>query len=689
MPQVTLKGKIFDARPDRIDLRDRKYQPRLRSLPPQFPDTSFIQEHFANYAEANLILDQGEEGACTGFGLAAVINYLRWRQALENDKEIPEKVSERMLYHLARHYDEWPGEDYEGSSCRGAMKGWHRHGVCLETTWPYRDAKKRVAFVEPKPGWDAQAAICPLGAYYRVNKDSITDMQSALYEVGALLASGDVHSGWFPRSNKWPLTGEKMAYIKLPQIIRNTGGHAFALVGYTKEGFIVQNSWGPSWGTQGFAILTYPDWVKHGKDAWVAVLGAPMIGGKSRRYQTPKSDTTSSSTPDQLFGLFNTEPAPPTRRQPEVEPWSHDTVYDHSIILGNNGTVLNRSLIRESALDSLQDVVLANPRSWLEKSANKKIVFYAHGGLNSEEASMNRIRILAPYFKANGLYPIFFSWRTGFLESLVNITGDAIGGIEPQGAWKDIWDSVKNAAKDAKDRAIEAACQNLLVKAVWSEMKQNARLAAKLKTPTLGIVADTLLSLKAQYPKIEIHLMGHSAGSILLGYFLDVLRDRKMRVNTCTLLAPACTVRFALNHYKPVMGYRGILKKSDLTIEMLNDERELADSVGPYSKSLLYLVSRALEDYHRTPLLGMANAWNPKTKDSWHPDLQDTVTEWQKFWGTSPKPKYHSGTHVSDGVEKIPLAHGSFDNDVTTMTRTLTRIRGRKLRFRIENLQGF
>lgn len=36
-----------------------------------------------------------------------------------------------MLYELARRYDEWPGEGYEGSSARGAMKGWVRHGVCL------------------------------------------------------------------------------------------------------------------------------------------------------------------------------------------------------------------------------------------------------------------------------------------------------------------------------------------------------------------------------------------------------------------------------------------------------------------------------------------------------------------------------------------------------------------------------
>jgi hypothetical protein len=687
MPTVKVQGKIFDARPDRIDLRDREYQPRLRSLPPQFPDVTSIKQHSKNYAKANLILDQGEEGACTGFGLAAVINYLRWRQAPELETSIFPKVSERMLYHLAKQYDEWPGEDYEGSSCRGAMKGWHRHGVCLETTWPYRDAEGNIVFMTPQPGWDDEAANCPLGAYYRVNKDSITEMQSALCEVGALFVSGDVHSGWFPKRNKFPTIGD-MAYIELPKTIRNPGGHAFALVGYTEMGFIVQNSWGPSWGINGFAILTYPDWIKHGMDAWVAVLGAPMVGGQSRRYQTPKSLNASTNEPAQAFGLFNSKAHTATRTHQEVEPWDLDTAYDHSIVLGNNGTVLNRSLIRETALDSLQDIVLANPRSWLEKG-NKKIVIYAHGGLNSEEAAMARIRILAPYLKANGLYPIFFSWRTGFLESLVNITGDAVGGIEPQGAWKDIWDSVKHAAKEARDRAIEAACQRLVVKAVWSEMKQNARAAAKLKKPTLGLVADSLSSLKAQYPKMEIHFMGHSAGSILLGYFLDIFVERTMRVDSCTLFAPACTVGFALNHYKPAIETRGVLRKSDLTIEILDDEAELADTVGPYGKSLLYLVSRALEDYHKTPLWGMAKAWNPKANTAWHPDLKDTVVAWQKFWGPGPKPRLHAGTHVSDGVDKIPLAHGSFDNDVDTIARTLKRIFGKNVKFPIENLQGF
>jgi hypothetical protein len=94
------------------------------------------------YTKDEMILNQGTEGACTGFGLAAVVNYLYWRQLRVGEGDLasapPAKVSERMLYHLARFYDEWEGEDYSGSSCRGALKGWHHHGVCGAEQWPYR-----------------------------------------------------------------------------------------------------------------------------------------------------------------------------------------------------------------------------------------------------------------------------------------------------------------------------------------------------------------------------------------------------------------------------------------------------------------------------------------------------------------------------------------------------------------------
>jgi hypothetical protein len=109
--------RTFDARPDRLDLRDLPYRPPLRSLPPRFPGDAAIREYLASYVRAGLILDQGTEGACTGFGLACVVNYLFWvrHRNLQEKREF-ERVSPRMLYELAKRYDEWKGEDYEGSS---------------------------------------------------------------------------------------------------------------------------------------------------------------------------------------------------------------------------------------------------------------------------------------------------------------------------------------------------------------------------------------------------------------------------------------------------------------------------------------------------------------------------------------------------------------------------------------------
>ncbi|MFT5334145.1 MAG: hypothetical protein ACI9GB_002052 [Halioglobus sp.] len=50
------------------------------------------------------ILNQRNEGACAGFALAAAINRLNRRS------RNPLRVSERMLYEMAKRHDEWAGE---------------------------------------------------------------------------------------------------------------------------------------------------------------------------------------------------------------------------------------------------------------------------------------------------------------------------------------------------------------------------------------------------------------------------------------------------------------------------------------------------------------------------------------------------------------------------------------------------
>jgi hypothetical protein len=183
----------LDARPDRLDLRDLVYRSPLRSLPPRWPTDADLKKLLPAYVKAGRILNQGNEGACTGFGLACVTNYLHWLRHLEaptRSRKQPELVSPRMYYELAKLYDEWPGQDYEGSSCRGALKGWHKHGVCSETLWPYPlDRDGQGVFQRPAAGWDDDATRRPLGVYYRVDKKSVVDMQAAIYEIGAVYVS--------------------------------------------------------------------------------------------------------------------------------------------------------------------------------------------------------------------------------------------------------------------------------------------------------------------------------------------------------------------------------------------------------------------------------------------------------------------------------------------------------------------
>src|SRR5687768_12331065 len=86
MPAKFVKsiGRTLDPRPDRLDLRDREFTPNVVSLPQQWPDDATIKKLVPRYCKAGLVLDQGDEGACTGFGLACVVNYLQWRVALDN-----------------------------------------------------------------------------------------------------------------------------------------------------------------------------------------------------------------------------------------------------------------------------------------------------------------------------------------------------------------------------------------------------------------------------------------------------------------------------------------------------------------------------------------------------------------------------------------------------------------------------
>jgi hypothetical protein len=271
------------------------------------------------------------------------------------------------------------------------------------------------------------------------------------------------------------------------------------------------------------------------------------------------------------------------------------------------------------------------------------------------------------------------------LEDQAKRFGIDLEALRARGMFEDIGEAVL----EAKDRAFEAVAEKILAKAVWTQMKQNAAAAI---TPGGGLrqLAAHLEALRADLGKdLEIHLLGHSAGAILLGHLSNRLVARKVDIASLGLYAPACSMAFAADFLGKALNARR-LDRQRVYVELLSDARERDDTVGPYGKSLLYLVSRALEEVHKTPLLGLAAAWNPDDPgDIVNRQRLGDVAAWRKVWGNAPLPKPHDDTRVDDGQGPIPIAHGSFDNDVNVVSRSIKLMRGAKLAFAVENLRGF
>jgi pimeloyl-ACP methyl ester carboxylesterase len=588
----------FDALPDVPDYRDRWYEPTLAPL-----------KHLLAPPDDAHILDQGTEGACTGFGLAGVINLLHQRQGRKV------QVSARMLYEMARRHDEWRGEGYEGSSCRGAIKGWYHMGVCSEKLWPYDAAKAGDLTIARAK--DARAHT--IGAYYRLRKN-IVDMHAALNEAGAVYASADVHSGWMS-----PAKDGRIPYRKTKE-----GGHAFAIVGYDTEGFYVQNSWGPGWGKKGIAVWSYEDWIDNVTDAWVVQLALSTPKLYSRR------NAPGGASVGQELASSSRDP----RR---------DEIAGHFVHI-DDGRFQETGKYWSNLTDVKQTAALV-----AKSDQYQHLLIYAHGGLNSARDSATRIAAMRDTFKANGIYPFHFMYDTGLLEELKDvIIGKRSVAEERAGGISDWTDLIIERATRRPGRAL------------WREMKRDAaRAFAERTSPGTQALAAFLTAFADDkaVPK-KIHLVGHSTGGILHAHLLEALaiQKTKLRFASVSLLAPAATVGLFRSAYLPCLG-PGSFGVDAMHVYNLTDEVEQDDNVGTvYRKSLLYLVSRAFEEKidPAESLLGMQR---------YSGDLEKLRPDRLFF--------HYSDGRTTPGVRTASTSHGGFDNDPATMNDVVKTVLGK------------
>lgn len=174
------------------------------------------QRTFRNWLVPGGISDQGGTSQCVAYACEAFLRALPTVNAHRSDLAIDRP----NLYREAQKVDEWPGEDYDGTSVRAGFKVLHRLGFIKGYSW----------------AWDAEAVA------------------RHVLEIGPVV----VGTVW---------TYEMFTPDRYGYIWKNgaeAGGHAYLLTGFngirrnpdgTSGAFRMQNSWGAGWGQKGRAWI--------------------------------------------------------------------------------------------------------------------------------------------------------------------------------------------------------------------------------------------------------------------------------------------------------------------------------------------------------------------------------------------------------------------------------------------------
>ncbi len=214
-------------------------------------------------------------------------------------------------------------------------------------------------------------------------------------------------------------------------------------------------------------------------------------------------------------------------------------------------------------------------------------------------------------------------------------------------------------------------------------MKENASLASR-EGRSMDIVATEALKAFSEVDPSnknnwELHIVAHSAGSIFTAYTIDTLLRIGVPIKSVQFMAPAISVDLFKQKLLPHIQNKDCPVP---TMYILSDVGERDDDVGPYGKSLLYLVSNSFEQKRNTPILGMErfiNGRNTKLDKAFIDPVvsklfNSKIGEWPSLVIAGAAP---AGNKVGADICRSN-SHGGFDNDAYTLNSVLFRIIGKR-----------
>jgi hypothetical protein len=192
--------------------------------------------------------DQGQEGACVGFG---------WSHELSARPKVirTDASGAQAIYNRARQLDQWPGEDYEGTSVlAGAKAVQERLNSKGVTVMP----EYRWAF-----GWHDVALTLGFKGPVVLGVDWYSNMWDPA-EDGFLHADGDLVGGHC-------ILARGVRVVKKDPLIAAVPSN----IDMDKSWVLLHNSWGTGWGNGGTARLRLrglDKLLRAGGDACVPVI---------------------------------------------------------------------------------------------------------------------------------------------------------------------------------------------------------------------------------------------------------------------------------------------------------------------------------------------------------------------------------------------------------------------------------
>jgi hypothetical protein len=321
----------------------------------------------------------------------------------------------------------------------------------------------------------------------------------------------------------------------------------------------------------------------------------------------------------------------------------------------------------ESDLDEL----VARIGTWIAGAAEPRLVFFAHGGLVDERSGLGIALRDRHWWLANGVYPVFFVWETGFLEVF-------------QQKQREL--AARNIVTDASDAVLEITLGPTAGKPTWDRIKNSALLSSAADTAngTPGGAHRFATKLAARLAAhaagagakpVGLHAVGHSAGSIFHCHFLPALTGAlagagvpNPKIDTLAFLAPAVRTDLFKSHLMPMVPAR----IGQFALFTMNRPTELDDKVLTiYRKSLLYFVRNACEEPARaTPIFGLEESIR----------ADPALVAWFGLGGGAPAMGvdvcWSPTAAVSGPSATRSRTHGGFDNDAPTMNAVMYRVLG-------------